>query len=126
MTARSIADDTPSRANTFWYDGIESYTASLVAAAARAASASPVTATPTIALIRGGGRPASAAACAIVGAMNPSIVRGPALAGRVPSANSPVTRSARGPMAATYSGKGVAPANATGSTDGSTAVSCKP
>jgi hypothetical protein len=70
-------------------------------AVSRAASTSSVTATLTIAMIRGVGRPASAAARVIVGAMNSPMVRGPALAGIVPSADSPVTCSARGPIAAT-------------------------
>ena len=79
-------------------------------------------------MIFGLGRPASAAACPIVGTMNCSIVRGPAKLGSVPSASSPVTCSARGPIAATYTGNGVPPANAneTGMTPGSTAVSSSP
>jgi N-ethylmaleimide reductase len=58
--------------------------------------------TGTEAMIRGGGLPASAAAEAMVGAMNSSMVRGPARYGRVPLAISPATRSARGPIAPTY------------------------
>ena len=42
-----------------------------------------------------------AAAFAIVGSMNSAIVRGPARYGSVPSASSPVTRNALGPIAAT-------------------------
>jgi len=43
----------------------------------------------------------AAAAPEMVGTMNSSSVRGPAKYGSVPSANSPVTRNALGPMGAT-------------------------
>ena len=68
----------------------------------------------TATALRGAGLPASAAAFAIVGSMNSAIVRGPARYGSVPSASSPVTRNAFGPIAATYTGSGVPPATVTG------------
>ena len=49
-----------------------------------------------------------------VGSMNSAIVRGPARNNCVPSASSPVTCSALGPIAATYSGIGVPPGTRTG------------
>ena len=46
--------------------------------------------------------------------MNSAMVRGPARYGSVPSASSPVTCNALGPIAATYTGTGVPPGTATG------------
>ena len=64
-------------------------------------------------MMRGAGLPARRS-LAMVGAMNSLMVRGPARYGSVPSASSPVTVSALGPMAATYIGIGVPPGSATG------------
>jgi len=65
----------------------------------------------TCAMILGFGRAASAAEFKTAGSMNSSMVRGPARFGRVPSASSPVTCNAFGPIAATYTGTGAPPSD---------------
>ena len=67
-------------------------------------ASSSVTQTGKVAIIRGAGLPAAAAASLSLGFMCSLIVFGPTQAREVPSANLPVTASACGPSAATTIG----------------------
>ncbi len=107
----SPAESTPWASKTARQEGMSRKNAYGRSTVARLASGSSVTTTGTIAMIRGAGRPA--AALAISGTIRFESAAGPARNGIVPSASSPVTRSACRPIAATISGMSAAPATCT-------------